>query len=501
MHRCVFADGGIIINEIMYDSDGSDIDWVEVYNSGTTDVDLTTLKLLISNSTSNHGINNSSGSSVLHPGDYGVIVASADISAFNTKWSTVGNIFTASFSLPNDTATVQINAGDKTQPISSVTYASTQGASGDGNSLQLLDGSWVVATPTPGAENEASVQAPPPPSGGSGLVADTDTSSESDANTNSTSAPSATSTKAAAIQAPLLKTKIVAKTVAFTGVPISFQASTTGNDLSRTMYEKYFWNFGDGDSKEEALDNAQKFTHTYFYPGQYNVSLEYFQYTYEDTPDAIDKITIQVVPANFTISSVGDEKDFFVEISNNSGFEADLSGWMLEGNNKTFFFPQNTIISVNQKIIISPKVSGFSIADKNNLKLANPEGDIIFDYGASLLSAVAAISAPVQPAKISVQTSVITASNTVTTATVAKAKIKAPTVATSIKIPAKNNIIPPVALSAALIESAPVNSNKSSAFLGLSALVVGSSSAVYFMRRKKIPVPVEKSDGFEILDE
>src|SRR6266404_8939389 len=150
------AHANLSVNEIMYDLDGTDIDWVEVYNSGGPDVDLSTIKILISNSTSNHAINNFSGSSVLHSGDYGVIVASSSISNYTSKWGNFGNIFTSSFTLPNDTGQIQINAGDKTQPISSVTYSSSQGASGDGNSLQLLNGSWVGAAPTPSAANSSS---------------------------------------------------------------------------------------------------------------------------------------------------------------------------------------------------------------------------------------------------------------------------------------------------------------------------------------------------------
>src|SRR3989344_9414323 len=96
-----------IINEFMYDLDGADIDWVEIYNGDSAEVDLTALKLLISNSTSNHGIVFHSGSQVLHQGDYGVIVPASQISAFISKWGNSGNLFTASFSLPNESAVIE----------------------------------------------------------------------------------------------------------------------------------------------------------------------------------------------------------------------------------------------------------------------------------------------------------------------------------------------------------------------------------------------------------
>src|SRR3989344_6766049 len=116
------GEAAVVVNEIMYDLDGADIDWVEVMNNGNEDIDLSTLKLLISNSTSNHGINNSSGSSILHGGEFGVIVNNSVISNYTEKWGSNGNIFTASFSLPNESGKIEINDGGKDSPIFFVSF-------------------------------------------------------------------------------------------------------------------------------------------------------------------------------------------------------------------------------------------------------------------------------------------------------------------------------------------------------------------------------------------
>ena len=107
--------GNLTITEIMYDLDGSDIDWVEIYNSSSNDIDITTLGLFISNSTSNHGIIKYEGSQVIKPDKYGVIVPTSQISSFITKWGSSLNIFTSSFSLPNSTAKIEINNGDRSE--------------------------------------------------------------------------------------------------------------------------------------------------------------------------------------------------------------------------------------------------------------------------------------------------------------------------------------------------------------------------------------------------
>ncbi len=281
---CRVAHAAPIINEIMYDLDGTDIDWVEIYNPDSTDVDLTSLKLLVSNSTSNHSIANSSGSAVLHQGDYGVIVPTSQLSAFTSKWGSSGNIFTSSYTLPNDTGNVQINSGDKTIPMGSVNYNSTQGASGDGNSLQLINSSWASAAPTPGQANQASAS-DNNNNGTGGTDTNNDTTSGNSGGTGSdTSADTTTSPSGGgggSVSSPVKKTspiqkmkaQIVAKQTAYVGIPFALQGMAFGIHGEQLFGGKYFWNFDDGDSRELNALITDKFTHTYFYPGDYDIIL------------------------------------------------------------------------------------------------------------------------------------------------------------------------------------------------------------------------------------
>src|SRR3989338_8234463 len=151
------------------------------------------------------------------------------------------------------------------------------------------------------------------------------------------------------------------------------------------FFGKYFWNFGDGDSKEIQTINSRQFIHTYFYPGEYIVSLDYFQNYYSDVPDASDQITIKIIPADILISRVGDEKDFFVELRNNTDYTADLSNWILTSDRKSFTIPRNTVLATEKTITISPRITNFSIEDKNTLKLMTPQQEIAFDYTASVV--------------------------------------------------------------------------------------------------------------------
>lgn len=457
-----------VINELMYDLDGADTDWVEVYNEGSEDIDLTSFNLLISNSTSNHGIVKHSGSSILHSGDYGVIVSSSDITDFINKWGSGDNIFTASFSLSNDTEKVEINNGDKNSPLSSVTYSSSQGASGDGNSLQLINGSWVAASPTPGSVNKISSSTPTSSQstgGGTAIISETN---------NNTIEPKK---KEKVVEIPSIKTKITASHLVYVGLPVELKSSATGLSNESLYYGKYFWNFGDGDSKE--ISNTEKFTHTYDYPGEYIVSLEYYTNTYSQNFDATDKIIIKVVPVQIVISKVGDEKDFFVELTNNSDYEIDLSKWILSSGNKNFIFPKNSIVMPKKNITLSSKITQFIISDANSLKLITPTGEVTFDYGTTLL-----------PTEVQEQN--------VTTTNLVKDKNQNSTQTVSVsktKVPIKN-------LSASVVENSVILSDSNHSYLlivGLIILLVLSGASVYFLRRNKVVSSV--GEDFEILDE
>ncbi len=503
--RSHFAFASPVINEIMYDSDGGDIDWVEVYNPDSSDVDLTALKLLISNSTSNHGIVKHDGSEILHSGEYGIIVPTSSITDFTNKWGSAGNIFTASFSLPNDTAKVEINAGDKNLPLSSVTYNSTQGASGDGNSLQLIDSSWTATAPTPNSINKISSPPTSPSGGGAVLNSNTDNSNIAENSSTTTEIKK----KEKVVEIPAIKTKITASHLVFSGLPVEFKSSATGLSGEALSYGKYFWNFGDGDSKE--TNGIEKFTHTYSYAGEYVVSLEYYSNAYSQNPDATDRITIKAVPIQVSISKVGDEKDFFVELTNGSEYEMDLSKWTLSSGSKNFLFSKNTLIMPKKSIIVSGKTTQFVASDAKDLKLIAPTGEVAFDYGVSLTLAVVKNDIPAQvvtlvPEQTVKNTSVTENKNSIKISPKTKEikETKEPEKISNLVsvIPVSGVQIPAKDLSASVIQNDAIPSNSKnlySTIAGLVALLGFSAGAVYFIRHNKI---VPEADGdFEILDE
>ncbi|KKP89392.1 hypothetical protein A2456_00735 [Candidatus Nomurabacteria bacterium RIFOXYC2_FULL_36_19] len=337
----------------------------------------------------------------------------------------------------------------------------------EGQSIQKTsNGSWVSATPTPGAVN-------------SSLSSDSNNSN----NTSSTSVTTEIKTKTSEI--PKIKTKILAKNFSFVGIPMIFEANATGYSNEILSYGRYFWNFGDGDSLEVKMSENKKFTHTYFYGGEYDVTLEYYQNYYGDVPDASDKMIVKVVEASIFISRVGEEKDFFIELSNNTNYDADISNWILSSNGKSFTIPRNTTIGAKRKMIISPKITGFSILDRDTLKLLTSQWETVFDYGASVIKFT--------PKKVASATIAQTPSLILPLSKGETSKVDG--VNTDVQVSAEN--LPASAISSDVVKDNPIRTYFLSFILTI--FIGASAGVVYFIRQKK--VVSSAGDDFKILDE
>ncbi len=371
------AQADLSINEIMYDGAGADIDWLEVYNSGTEDVDLTAIKLMISNSTSNHEINGQNGAKNIKPGGYGVIVVNSQLSDFTKVWQGSSSIFTSAFSLPNlqdDTsASISINKGDKNAPIDSVTYSKENGASNNGQSLQLIGTNWQESMPTPNRENYLNQV--------NNESIETDNQNMTTSTTSSTS-KSATSTnsvnKKEIVEELKIFTKIITHNVVVAGVSFDFESETKTNRNTTLMTGRYVWNFGDGTKNE--FVNANLFSHIYYYPGEYLVNLFYYESKGSFKPIATDRLVIKVLSPSVAISSVGGLLDPYIELENKSVYEFNLSGWTISSMNHYFFIPDQTFLLPNKKIKLSHLVTGFNQNDLSYLMIKNPAGEIVDNF-------------------------------------------------------------------------------------------------------------------------
>ncbi len=358
-----------------------------------------------------------------------------------------------------------------------------------GQSIQKNgSGSWIVATPTPGTLNEEIVVNENTESnnsnnestdtGGSGS-----TNSSSSNSSNSSSSSSSSSRNRSTIKKPtepkVVKTKIITPKAAFVGIPFDLK-SEVFNTVGETFNAgRYFWNFGDGNSKE--VKDGTNFPYTYFYEGEYVISLEYYSKNSSQTPKAVAETTIKVVPVDVSISRVGSADDFFIELSNNTNYEINISGWRLLSLDKIFVFPKNSILLSKKKIILPPVVTNFLFTDVKSLKLNTISGQLVFDYNNSSLPLLEP-AIPSQESDLPAQTSEISSASYTRDETDKENR--------------ENNKEESV-----LGEDLVASSSRGNTYLPLLAsvlLIFGSAGAVYFIRQKKIMK--QPGDDFYILE-
>jgi hypothetical protein len=141
----------VVITEIMYDLDGTDTsrEWVEIQNTGSAPVDLSSWKFFEANT--NHSLV-PDGSGSIAPGSYAIIADNpGNFRADQPNFT--GLVFDSSFSLNNDPGELLALKNDTGTVIDQVTYTADPSGAYAGKSLQKNGSSWIVATPTPGAVN------------------------------------------------------------------------------------------------------------------------------------------------------------------------------------------------------------------------------------------------------------------------------------------------------------------------------------------------------------
>ncbi|MEI7764999.1 MAG: lamin tail domain-containing protein [bacterium] len=479
-----FVHAEVIINEVQIKPVGES--FIELYNSGDASVDLTGWSIK-RKTTSGTEYSLVSQSRLL-----GKIISASSYFLLVNEGSYTGSTISdatwaTSYSLANDNAITLYNGsnivsktgwGDININDCDITCAPNPA---DGQSVQKSSTSWIVAIPTPKMVNgNSSVVVPVvTSSGGVGLPIIPTTTTE---------------VKPKVIEIPKIKTKIIAKTLAYVGIPIDLEVSTLGYSGELLRYGKYYWNFGDGDSREVNANQNIKFSHTYYYEGDYEITLEYYSNAYGDIPDTVNKFVVKVIPATISISKVGDEKDFFIELSNNSDYDIDISKWLIASFSKSFVLPKNTNFGSKSKMILSPKVTNFTVEDKKTLKLFKPTGEIAFDFSTPAEIKVNPVLLKTNSNKADEASVVVEKNNNI------QPEIVVPDLSLQKEIEKPNIVLAAAPILSETDQIKDKNTNKSYFFFwGFVVLLFISGGVVYYIRQGKNVSKV--GDDFKIIDE
>lgn len=434
------------ISEIMYDLPDTDTDheWVELYNDGSSGVSLSGWKF---NDGSSHILNEppangGQGSITIGSGGYVILAGNATVFLADHPGFT-GSVVDTVMSLGNSSDTLSLLDQNGTT-LDTVSYASSQGGAGDGNSLQKNGSSWVSASPTPGATNSTIA------------VADTQSTTEN-----------ATTDEKSDVEdfiTPGYTVEILAKQVVPSGVPIDFDTFVKDEKGNTILPGRYDWNFGDGASL--SYTGGHPFTHVYQYPGTYIVLVEYANNTASQTYDDSDRLTITVTDARILITAFN--QDGSISIKNNSNYETDISGWSLKTNAHVYIFPKNSFLGALGSLTLSPVVTGLLYAP--SLSLVTP----------------ALVSADMWPHSL-----VATTTHSVVTTKKSSEKDVTPL---AIDVSSVNA----TTLSANVIHS--TGSSHTIAVIGLLLLCVFAAGGVWFMRTKNDVDDTLSADDITIIE-
>ncbi|MCR4343046.1 MAG: lamin tail domain-containing protein [Patescibacteria group bacterium] len=343
--------GEVIINEIMYDlKEGSDSgrEWIEIKNIGNEDIDLSDWKLYEDNT--NHSLNLfGNGVSFVLSGGYAVIADNAE--KFLADWPEFGGVlFDSSFSLKNDGETLIIR-DEALSDIDQVSYSKELGASGDGNSLQFINGNWEAKSPTTGYGNsEASVV-------------------EEIAGVAKPSSIVALSFPVA----PQIYAFSSGDEAGVAGGVLEFKGLALGLKKEPLLNARFLWNFGDGYSKD-----GKNVTHTYNYPGDYIVFLDVSSGEYS----ASSRMNVKITESNLKITDVRFDSsgESIVELYNDSDREIDISYWLLRSGNMLFTFPKNSFIGAGSKLPLSSLVTRLNIDESKKADILYPNGSVFYSF-------------------------------------------------------------------------------------------------------------------------
>lgn len=372
------ASAQVVINELMYNPQGADTgrEWIELYNSGASDVTLVGGTVKGSwriNDGSSHTLTDPSGgvgrgSLTIPAGEY--LIISNDPSSFLGEYSSGSySVVKSSISLSNTAATISLLDGTGAT-VDKVSYTKDQGAYDDGTSLQReADGSWITALPTPGAPNSITAYIAP----------SSDTSSTNTSNTSASSSQANSSSQSAtpsyvAPPVPSIYANAGSDKTVIVGADAVFDASAYDKSSQPiTNNVRFSWNFGDGGTAE-----GESVLHHFNYPGKYAVVLSIAQ----DKSAASDELVVTAEPAALSFEMLGDGG---VSIDNKAGHDLDLSGWIVRESESPFahqfMLPEHSRILGGASMRIAAATLGYKAASSTMLEY--PNGTLALSMGAS----------------------------------------------------------------------------------------------------------------------
>jgi hypothetical protein len=373
------------ITEVMYNPPGTDTknEWIEIHNLGEHSLNIEGYFLQANGLTSTYHAFSPETTSSIPSGGYAVIVQ--DIQAFRTAFPGFSGILIDSTwsDLTNTTGKLLVINTPAKVPVAQYLYDPSIGGANTGTSLQKTSaGIWIEALPTPGSATTATVSTPiqtdddkktsTQDTSGEGTVIGSD--GMGDLASISSSIPlekqGVTSPKPGKLSISTLRSSVV-------GVPIPVILSVIGHFGEDVHGGEYRISFGDGHGS--AFSNISTISHTYEYPGTYNITVYYRKNKYAPYPDAYVRTKIAVYEPSL-LATVHPDNSF--SLQNTDSREIDISHWTIYNSigDISYTVPEGTYILAKETIRIPTRILGFTASSEPLIHVRTPSGSLAVEY-------------------------------------------------------------------------------------------------------------------------
>lgn len=335
-----FGHAQVLISEVAWmgtDEDANN-EWIELYNLSNTGTDLAGWTL------SDGASINVSLTGTLSAHGTGVLERTDDTTLPDTAFL----IYSGALSNSGGTLTLTDASGAVSdQAVGGTNWSSIGGSNTVPKKTpqRTRTGTWVTGTPTPNADN---VEEDAP---ATTTEEDDSTTTETTTTSAKTSSGGSSATKKTTpkvVENPVLKLAFNVPNIVYVNQKIELEASPSGIGETLMRSLNYSWNFGD-----TYTATGRRTSHVFEYPGDYTIvaSAEFAKQS------AMVRHEVTVLPALLTLtqSPAGD-----IVIKNDSKYEVDIGGFILEGNSK-LTFPKYTFVKPSGTLTIGKsRIGGVS---------------------------------------------------------------------------------------------------------------------------------------------
>lgn len=340
------AHATVIFTEVMYDYPGSegsgDHDWVEIYNDGSSAIDLGGSTVRFMERGNNHLIASFDGNTtILATGAVAVIANNP--TQVKLDFPGIGLLLDSSFSLTGTSTALGIIVDGVN--VSPTTYTPLASASNLGNSLQFVSGSWTAATPTPGTYAGASTPS------------DSSTPSAAATVSSNTAPPEY-------MPIPTLRILTGGDRTVSSGADAAFTSTVYDSKGNRRDEALVKWSFGDGMQRTGA-----NVFHSFYDPGEYIVTV---RATTSDGGDVRSDIVVTVKSASIRIAAVSSRG---ITLANDDSRTLDLSLWRLAMGGREFKIPADTQILAGRTVLFPSQIIQLPVTD--SAQLLYPSGEVV----------------------------------------------------------------------------------------------------------------------------